>query len=198
MKIQSAFAEIIESSLHSWLAQSWQWDVTPPFGSLVCIRQHQLISCGLVYQVNTGSMDPIRYPFPYKKTKQELIEQQPQIFEFLKTTFSCVPLGFFNKSSVEYRIPPVPPEIHSFVEIMPEDMSKQLLSKDAYLHVLFGASQNIANIDELLLALLKNQSELSLLTDAKLTHFFNTYSLLIGNDYRRLKLFTQRIESLKL
>lgn len=196
MKSHQAFAEIIESSLYNWLAQSWSWDVTPAFGSLVTIEHNRQQLCGVVYQVNTGSMDPIRYPFPYKKTKEELQQEQPQIFEFLKTTFSCIPVGYIEKGVIIYQLPPEPPSIHSFVSPMSEDICKQFFYKDAYLHVLFGMSQQLTSIDELLLALFKTQAQLTILSSEKLHLLLNTYSLLIGNDYRRLKLFTQRISSL--
>ena len=76
------FAEVIESSLHTWLAQSWQWDETPTFGSLVTVTTPKWTLFGLVATVQTGSLDSMRHPFPYKKTHEELLTEQPQIFEF--------------------------------------------------------------------------------------------------------------------
>lgn len=192
------FSEVIESSLFNWLIQSWQWNVCPSFGTLIVIdsKQSNTILCGVVYQVQTGSMDPIRYPFPYKKTQEELLAEQPQIFEFLKTTFSCLPVGYINKGTINYLLPPYPPEIHSFASIMPVDLCKQFFYHDNYLHLMFGLNQQLTSIDELLLAMLKQQSQLSLLTKQKINRIMQTYSLLIGNDYRRLKLFLSRTQSI--
>lgn len=189
---KTAFAEVIESSLHGWLAQSWQWNNFPSFGSMMMIETKKRTLFGIVHQVQTGSMEPVRYPFPYQKTEEELLREQPQIFEFLKTTFNCICIGYQEKGSMYYLTAPEPAQIHAFVTPMPLDMCKQFFYKPTYLHMLFGQANQILNIDELLLALLKKQAELGILTEGKVNNFINSFSLLTGNDYRRLKLFLQR------
>lgn len=209
-----AFAEIIESSLQGWVAQTWQWDNFPPFGSLVSVEQGSRIYIGLVHQVKTGSIDPVRAPFAYQKTEQELLQEQPQIFEFLKTTFSCLSLGYLEKEGylekksylekggspeggkLFYTLAPEPTKIHAFVTPASAQLSTQFYSSPDYLHLLFGFAHQIENIDELLLALLKNKAQLQLLTVAHLERFMATYALLTGNDYRRIKLFLQRVQRL--
>ena len=194
LKQEKYFAEVIESSLTSWLAQSWQWDTFPSFGSFVAVESKSRTIFGIVHQVQTGSMDPVRYPFPYQKTEEELLREQPQIFEFLKTTFSCITIGYQEKGSIFYLIAPEPPKIHSFITHPSTEMRKSFFANTRYLHLLFTHSASIFNIDELMLALLKQYLELNLLSKEKLTSFMQTYSLLTGNDYRRIKLFLQRAE----
>src|SRR3990172_4649343 len=194
MKQEKYFAEVIESSLTSWLAQSWSWDTFPEFCSFVAIEGKKRTVFGIVHQVQTGSMDPVRYPFPYQKTEEELLKEQPQIFEFLKTTFSCITIGYQEKKSISYLIAPEPPKIHSFITRPDAELSKTFFASTRYLHLLFTHSAQIFNIDELMLALLKQYIELNILTQEKLNSFMQTYSLLIGNDYRRIKLFLQRAE----
>lgn len=194
MTKEKYFAEVIESSLTGWLAQSWAWDTFPEFGSFVAIEGKKCTIFGIVHQVQTGSMDPVRYPFPYQKTEEELLKEQPQIFEFLKTTFSCITIGHQEKKSISYRIAPEPPKIHSFIARPDIETSKIFFASTRYLHLLFTHSAQIFNIDELMLALLKQHVELNILTKNKMDSFMQTYSLLIGNDYRRIKLFLQRAE----
>ncbi len=193
-KNSKPFAEIIESSLQNWLAQSWEWDEFPQFGSIVTTESNNRILFGIIHQVQTGSMDPIRYPFPYKKTEEELRREQPQIFEFLKTTFSCLTLGYQEKEKIHYLIAPEPPKIHSFVAPISNILAKQFFSSHNYLHILFGMANGIGNIDELLLAILKQHVALNILSEDSLDNFMQRYSLLIGNDYRRIKLFLQRAQ----
>lgn len=190
------FAEVIESSLVGWLAQSWQWDNFPTFGSLVVIENKKRLIFGIVHQIQTGSMDPVRYPFAYQKTEEELLHEQPQIFEFLKTTFSCLTLGYKQQSKVHYQLAPEPPKIHSFVGMGSSEIMHEFFTNDQYLHILFGLSNNLFNLDELLLALLKNLNDQAILTPARISSFVQTFSLLVGNDYRRLKLFLQRAQPL--
>lgn len=193
MKSNSCFAEVIESSLSYWLAQCWQWDKPPHFGSLVTIEQPPRTIFGLVYQVKMGSMDPMRYPFPYQKTEQELRAEQPQIFEFLKTTFSCICVGYKQAATISYLQTPEPPKIHAFVAQSSQDHYKEFFSSTRYLPLLFNNASQIGALDELLLALFKHQQELGLLTKERFNESMQVFSLLTGNDYRRLKLFLQRV-----
>lgn len=197
----SPFAEVIESSLQHWLIQSWEWNTFPPYGSLIIIENEHQTLYGIVHNVQTGSMDPVRYPFAYKKSYEQLMQEQPQIFEFLKTTFTALPLGYKKKgarahNSIVYQIPPEPPTIHMFVKPASAHDYQQFFNDPSYLHVLFGLSTQIATIDELLLAVLQQLRQQSLLTPATLTMYVETYSLLIGDEYRRLKRFLQRTERL--
>lgn len=195
MEDNKPFAEVIESSLHGFLAQSWESDTFPVFGSLVAITTSDRISFGVVHQIQTGSMDPGRHPFPYQKTEEELRREQPQIFEFLKTTFSCLVIGHKNtQGPMVYLLAPEPAKIHSFVAPLGKSMSQKFFMSTHYLHLLFGLANHLFNLDELLLAMLAHQASLGILSPTNLIEFTTTFSLLTGNDYRRLKLFLQRVE----
>ena len=188
------FAEIVQSSLQEWVAQTWQWDNFPKFGSIVTIENKQRIVFGIVHQVQTGSLDPIHTPVAYKKTEAELKAEQPQIFEFLKTTFSCLTIGYQENSKIFYQLAPEPPKIHAFVGHIDKELTKKFFLSEQYLHLLFGYANRIGNIDELLLAILKFKASIINLNSEKISNFVKTFSLLTGNDYRRLKLFLQRVE----
>lgn len=187
------FAEVIESSLDGWTAQSWDWDKSPSFGSIVVIENDKRKLFGIVHQIRTGSNDPVRAPFAYQKTEEELLKEQPQIFEFLKTNFSCLNLGYKENSKIFHMLAPEPPKIHSFVRKITAQESLELFKNSQYLQVLFGYANKISNLDELLLSLIKHLSENSILNDKHFEEFIETYSLLTDNDYRRLKLFLQRV-----
>jgi hypothetical protein len=191
---QKAFAETIESCLNNFLAQCWQWDDFPEFGSLVEVNSGNQKILGVVTQVQTGSMDPMRYPFAYQKTEKELLSEQPQIFEFLKTTFRVQVVGFEVDNKVFYTLSKTPCKIHAFVQNANTQTIKNFFSKPNYLNLLFAFESQIPNLDELLLALLQHQASNKLLDSQKLDSFCQTFSLLTGNDYRRLKLFLKRIE----
>jgi len=190
------FAEIIESSLEGFLAQCWEWNFFPSFGSLVQVENKDEVTLGVVTQIQTGSMDPMRYPFPYQKTEEELLNEQPQIFEFLKTTFKVQIVGYLQKDKFYYLLPSKPCKIHAFVKNTKQITSVNFFSNSDFLHLLFAFSNQITNLDELLLAILKQINEQKQLTSQKLDSFCQTFSLLTGNDYRRLKLFLKRVENL--
>ncbi len=193
-QISKPCAEVIESSLGYWLSQSWKWNEAVPFGSLVVAETKHRTILGIVYQIQTGSIDPQRYPFPYQKTQEELLKEQPQIFEFLKTTFSCVTIGYLERERIHYQLAPQPPHIHSFVGPATTSLARQCFARDIYLQGLFAAAALVGNVDELLLAVLNYQESLQILDPKKIGSLMQTYSLLTGNDYRRIKLFLQRVE----
>lgn len=195
---ENFFAEVLQSSLDSFTAQSWQWDFFPDYGALVQVESDQEVILGLVTNVQTGSIDPTKYPFAYQKTEQELLIEQPQIFEFLKTTFTVQIVGFIDKfdNKTYYLLPKKPAKIHSFVKYSSQINFNNFFESVDFLYLLFSFSSKINNLDELLLAILKNLKSKKLLTENKLDFFSKKYSLLTGNDYRRLKLFLRRIEGL--
>ncbi|MCK4517722.1 hypothetical protein KAT92_03030 [Candidatus Babeliales bacterium] len=188
------FAEIIESSLDSFLAQCWQWDNFPKFGSLVQVQNDELTILGCVVAVQTGSMDPMRYPFPHQKTLDELKIEQPQIFEFLKTTFTVKVLGY-KETTPTYTLPPYPGKIHSFIELCPPTLAHEFFSKPDFLYLLFSSTNPIEHFDDLLLAILKQLASTKQLSNNLFDTFSQTLSLLTGNDYRRMKLLLKRVGS---
>lgn len=192
MNSQTAFAEVIESSLQTFTAQTWAWDNPPRFGSIVSLKSGSKTLFGVVFSVKTGALDGHRQPFAYQKTEEELKREQPQIFEFLITTFECLILGYQEKTSIIYQWAPEPPKIHTFVSPATPQELAVICALDQYLHLIFNAVAVVPNTDELLLALFKEQVDNKLLSRERLHELLETFSLLTGNDYRRLKLFLQR------
>ncbi|MBM17735.1 MAG: hypothetical protein CL947_01545 [Epsilonproteobacteria bacterium] len=195
---KNSFAEIIESNLSEWTAQCWQWDQTPSFGSLVITSHGSLQIFGIVHTIKTGSMDPIRQPVPYQKTEEELQQEQPQIFEFLQTTFTCITVGYYENNKFFYHLPERPPKIHAFVDNAKELQYNQFFAQEHFLHLLFNLSNQIFNLDELLLAMLKQLTQKQVLNNENLNNFIETFAMLCKNDYQKLKIFLQRTDQLLL
>ncbi len=190
------FAEIIQSSLSEWTAQCWNWNTYPTFGSLVTTSHESLKIIGIVHTINTGSMDPIRQPIAYQKTEEELYKEQPQIFEFLQTTFTCITIGYIENNQVFYHLPDKPPKIHAFVGNATEDEYQQFFAQEQFLHLLFNLSKHIFNIDELLLTLLKSLKQKNILNQNNMNNFIEAFATLNKHDYQRLKIFLQRTQLL--
>ena len=190
-----SFAEIIQSSLQSFTAQSWNWDYFPAFGSLVTVTTEKRTLFGIVYAIQTGSSDAGRYPFTFQKTEAELRAEQPQIFEFLQTTFSCLIIGFLENDEIMYHMSPEPAKMHAFVSHATPAETRHFFSSSLYLHLIFN-SPEITVGDELLLSLLKTKKDLGLLTQESFLAFIETISLATGDDYRKLKILMNRAHPL--
>jgi hypothetical protein len=196
MNKNTYFAEVIESSIDHFTAQCWQWNQYPTFGSLVVVQEQEKTIFGIVSHIQTGSIDPTRSPFPYQKTEAELMAEQPQIFEFLKTTFTVHIVGHQIHDKNYYLLPPTPCKIHSFVAEATAPIAAKFFSSSDFLHLLFAFANTIPSLDELLLSLTKYLVDTKIFTKQHIDQLSNTLSLHTGNDYRRLKLFFKRIEPL--
>lgn len=188
----TAFAEVVASSLQTVTAQCWDWRTAPRFGSIVEIKTKETTLLCAVYDTKTGTLDGNRQPFAYQKTEEELLREQPQIFAFLTTTFSCLVLGYTEGGAIKYQWAPKPAAIHAFVTPASAAICAELFTSERYLHLIFNAGSVIPTTDELLLAVLSEQAAQGLLPKERLFTYLETFSLLTGNDYRRLKLFLQR------
>ncbi len=193
--MEQSFAEIIESNLGNYLAQAWDIEKPPIFGSLVEVETNNKKIYGIVTSVATKSIDSTHYPFIYKKTEEELKRDQPQIFEFLKTIFNVSIIGYSeNNSKIYYQIPDSAVKIHTFVKKCEPEVERVVYSQTNFLYVLF--SNNIDNIDELLLVILSNLNNKKLISQKYIENFCYDFSLLSGNDYKRLKLFLKRVQNI--
>jgi len=190
------FAEIIESSLTSFTARSWQWDSFPSLGSLIYTAQGDRIVYGLVHSIKTGSFDESRTPFAYKKTEAELKKELPHIFELLKTDFQALILGYKEAETINYVCTPEPPKIHSFIANTSAQMSIEFLQSTHYLYLIFSMQKELFNIDELLLSFVYYQQKNNVFDANHINSFIDTFCLLSGNDYKRLKVFLHRLQAL--
>lgn len=192
MNNKQFFAEITEGSLSEWTGQCWKWNHLPQFGSLVVTTHGPLHIFGIVSSIKTGSMDPVRVPTAYQKTEEELLRDQPQIFEFLQTTFTCITVGYQEDGKILYHLPERPPKIHAFIENASNEQCQQFFASDQFLYLLFNLSTQGVNLDELLLALLKNLHTKKILNKTTFYDFIETFSMLYKHDYQKLKIFLKR------
>lgn len=192
---QACFAEILESSISTWQAQSWQWDAIPEFGSLVTATSNNRTIFGIIYDIKTGPIDSIRQPVAYQKTESELLKEQPQIFEFLTTSFSCVAIGYIENGQIFYNTPPQPPKMHTFVGHATTQQYEQCFASEQFLHLLFNSMLPI-NLQELLLAIIKHQLNQKTLTKHRLNLFIESFFMLNKNNYLQTKMFLSRLQQL--
>lgn len=192
---QACFAEILDSSISTWQAQSWQWNAIPEFGSLVTATSNKRTIFGIIYDINTGPIDPIRQPVAYQKTEEELLKEQPQIFEFLTTSFSCIAIGYLEDEKLLYNLPPQPPKIHTFVQYATQAQYEQCFAHEHYLYLLFNSTLPI-NLQELLLAIIKHQLKRNVLTKKRLNACIESFFMLNKNNYLQTKIFLSRLQQL--
>jgi hypothetical protein len=197
MSLFDPCAEIIESSLTLWTAQCWQWNKMLQFGSLVIAPSSNRIWCGLVCDIKTGSVDPTRRARAYGKTEQELRQEHPQIFELLRTSFSCISVGYIENNKVIYLPSPEPPPIHTFAGSPPPALIDVFFSCPDYLYLALNAARaHSINLDDLLLASIAHYYSCKQITIDHVRLLVTTFCLATGNEYRRSKTLLSRLHSI--
>lgn len=190
----SRIGEVIASSTTHLVAQALRGDdaeltmpVAPPFGAFVRIAleerpQHVF---GLVYHVETTSVDAAHRPTALNLSRQELREQQPQIFDLLRTDFSVVITGFRDAERYFAYLPPFPPMVHDFVYACTDEEVRALTEQLDFLRtvVQFTAAPS----DELAAACLRQAHAARGHEPAFLLNAGRALSTLLRNDYDRLR-----------
>lgn len=190
--------EVVHSTISQWTTQAWQYDCYPEFGTVVCLQSAQVQIFGVVYYIKTGSDDPARQAFAFQKTPAELVQEQPQIFACLKTNFSAIPLGYLQAEQLVYAMPPRPPQMHSFVRLASPAELVNLLANSGCVQALFSQYAKVEYFEELLLAFLRYLEQNSLVSRALLMQISEQLLLATTNDYRRLKMFMDRVRDIKI
>jgi hypothetical protein len=184
-------AEVVESNTTSLIAQCKELHDSPPFGSFVKIKADPLIY-GLVFNVITSSIEPNRRATAYGKTEEELRDEQPQIFELLKTEFQAHLVGYRDRIGIQQILPSQPPRIHSFVYTCSLEEVRAFTEQTDYLRTLFTVSR--VPPDELIIATIRNTLEAHAENPGLyLIKVGKELSRLLRDDYDRLSSILRRI-----
>jgi hypothetical protein len=192
--------EVIASATTHFMAQALRdpdrglsMPKAPAFGSWVRahLEEDGLDVYGVVYHAETTSIDATHKPFALNLSRQELREQQPQIFELLRTDFSLVITGYRQDGRIRVGLPPTPPLVHDFVYACEAEEVVALTERLDFLRTLLTFAQ--APSDELVAATLrhayaKRGDDRSFLLGAG-----RTLSNLLKSDYDRLNAIVQRL-----
>jgi len=205
---QQHIAEVIETATTEYLAQCLEpedlsFPVMPAFGSWVKAMDEESGNkvYGVVYHATTCPIDSVHRARALGLSLEELREQQPQIFAMLKTEFRVAIVGFElaregngsqpQRGKIYQYIPPRPPQIHQAVyECQPEeivDFSQEL----DFLRTLLDVSH--APVDSLVAAAIREIYKLRTLDRAWLIEAGRTVSILLKDDYDRLRVILKQI-----
>ena len=182
--------EVIESSTSQFVAESRELNGAPPFGAFVK-TSGAIPVYGLVFNVCTHSIEPNRRATAYGLTEQELRNEQPQIFELLKTEFEAVIVGYGDDRGPRQVLPPQPPGIHSFVLPCTESEVKALTNNGDYLRCILGGNRLPA--DDLIIASVRHAWAARAFDMPYLVGIGKDLCRLVRDDYDRLSSIMRRI-----
>lgn len=183
-------AEILESSTREIMAECRHQFSPPTFGSLIKIESNRTI-LAIVFNIFTYCIEPNRRPTAYGLSIEELQEEQPQIFELIKTAFQATIVGFYEDGTYHQFSPPHPPALHSFVYLCSEEELRKFTEDRDFLRNIIATGKG--QPDELIISFIR-KAWLAYEKDQKfLIDFGKELSLLLKDDYDRLKSIMKRI-----
>ena len=194
-------AEVIETATTEFLAQCLQpqdlsYATMPPFGSWVKavdeVSGHWVY--GVVYHATTSSVDAVHRTQALGLSLDELREQQPQIFAMLKTDFRAAIVGFYQeepRSEYYQYLPPRPPQVHQPVYACGPDEIIEFTEALDFLRTLLQMSA--APVDSLVAAAIREVYQLRKGDRPWLVQAGRTLSLLLKDDYDRLRIILGQI-----
>lgn len=194
--------EVVESATTHLVAQALRdpddglvMPKAPPFGSFVRVglEEGEQEIYGLVYHVETKSLDAAHRPVALNLSRQELREQQPQIFELLRTDFSVVITGFREHGQMRQFLPPFPPQVHDFVYACEPSEVVALTERLDFLRTVLSFAQ--APADELVASCLRQAHAARDGDRAFMVRAGRSLSNLLRNDYARLNAVLERLRA---
>lgn len=208
----SYIAEVIETATTEFLAQCLEpedlsFAVMPPFGSWVKATDEESGNqvYAVVYHVTTSPIDSVHRARALGLSLQDLREQQPQIFAMLKTEFRAAIVGFLpptrngkngagramEKPIVYQHLPPRPPQIHQAVYYCESEEIIHFSNQLDFLRTLLQVAG--APVDGLTAAAIREIYQLRKADRAWLVEAGRSLSILLKDDYDRLRIILSQI-----
>lgn len=188
------FAEVVQSNLQTWTGQTWQWNNFPRFGSLVVAQHEQYKLYGIIYDITTGSSDSNRYVTTYQQNPAELMQQQPQLFEFLTTQFACIGIGYQEHDIFLPYLGPHPLPLHTFIAQASASDYDIILQSSHSIAQLSNHGASMQRCEEILLAFFMQAHNATTISPELLEHYIHMCSKILRHDFQRLKDFLEKLE----
>lgn len=184
-----AVGEVIAVSTAGFVAQSYRLNQSPPFGSLVVTRgpagdQH----FGLCHASETGGIEPGRHPVAWGNAEDDDLDiyaRQPQLAHVLRTTFSCVLVGYTGLDGRPVqRVPEHPPRVHERVWAADSPLVRAFFADLTCLRFLLRSG--VSNVEDLLAAVVLHAYRAHACDRAFLVAAGRAAARLLAGDYERL------------
>lgn len=200
-------AEVIETSTTEFLAQcldpdSLSFPVMPAFGSWVTAQDEESGNqiYGVVYHATTSPIDSVHRARALGLSLDDLREQQPQIFAMLKTEFRVAIAGFRApnlagdpEGPIFQYLPPRPPQVHQAVYQCEAEKVVAFTDQLDFLRTLLAMGN--APVDSLVAAVVRQCYQLRNLDRQWLVQAGRALSILLKDDYDRLRLILGQIHA---
>lgn len=188
--------EVIEASTTEFTTQCYELYNAPPLGSLVrCGNLSTLgIVYGIVFEVVTRSLDPSRRPIARGRnvdSESAIYNENPQLRRLLTTEFRARTVGHRVTESLRRWLAPLPPKIHSFVQLCQGDELQEFSHSLEFVPTLLSAPTTAT--DDVLAAFLVQASTTHSQPESFLIDAGKQLTPLLGGQLQRLNNLLRRL-----
>ena len=189
-------AEVIEASSAEFTAQCYKLDQSPPLGSLVKTQDKFGEIYGVVYNIETHSLEPGRRVVARGENleaEEEIFKATPQLSRLLTTDFRVLVAGHVEGKSWHHYLPPKPASIHSFVYTCQIEEVRAFTQSLDFLSLLVNARIPVP-VDEVIGACLRYASQAHHDHDAFLVKAGKELAFMLSTDVQRLNSLLKRLK----
>jgi len=197
-----AIAEVVSSSVTAVVAQSLSQDRElslsgddrARFGSFVKIASgsDDLEIFAVIHDVVTGPIDGVHRTSAFGLNREQLRQEQPQIFALLRTDLHAAIIGYKQGKKAYQHLPPRPPEVHDFVYAADKKEIEAMTTDFEFLRLL--AAVQTVPADELLAAAVREAYAAQGGHKSFLLKAGQALSQLFRSDYERLVAVLKKIK----
>jgi len=188
--------EVIKAGSAEFIAQCYQLDEAPPLGCLVKTQGKPGHIYGVVYDVETQSLEPGRRVVARGEkldSKDEVFAANPQLSRLLATDFKVLVVGQVDGKKQRYYLPPTSAAIHSFVYICQTEEVRSFTESLDFLSLLLY-SRIMVPVDEVVASCLRHASLTHPDVDAFLVKAGKELARVLSNDINRLNSLLKRLK----
>jgi hypothetical protein len=196
-----AIAEVVSSSVTAVVAQSLSQDRElslsddrARFGGFVKIASgsDDLEIFAVIHDVVTGPIDGLHRTSAFGLNREQLRQEQPQIFALLRTDLHAAIIGYKQGKKAYQHLPPRPPEVHDFVYAADKKEIEAMTADFEFLRLL--AAVPTVPADELLAAAVREAYAAQGERKSFLLKAGQALSQLFRSDYERLVSVLKKIK----
>jgi hypothetical protein len=188
-------AEIVQANSNEFMAQCYKLGQAPALGTLVKVNDENYTIYGIVYRIETRSLDPARRIIARGSTADsvdDIFQTNPQLSKLLTTDINGLVIGYEQEESVYHYLPPNPVPIHGFVYICTKEEVCKFEESVSFIDLLVNAKL-IMSTDEVIAAHLRYTSSVFPDPMAYLVKAGKALAILLSNDVVRLNYILKRL-----
>ncbi|MBN2326544.1 MAG: hypothetical protein JXR73_05260 [Candidatus Omnitrophica bacterium] len=193
MPIIEPLGEIIAASTCEITGQCRREGPPFVFGSIVASGRSLHRCVGVVYNVETTSIDPNRRSIALDKTEEEIERFYPQLKALLRIQFQALLIGSLENGAFRYGLPAAPPALHAQAAPCSEDELDAISNQPDFIRLLFDSGKSSA--EELILSCCRHLLDALQWRDELVVRTGKALSDLYRDDYETLRRLINRLES---